>query len=324
MSQDVMVPPIEELRQVQRMTYRVHNAGDELFEQQLAGIWYRIEPHSDLEITDRLDYPRDKKTGKFLVTIPDRFGNRTGMPDPQQPKIVPEGGDAYTILRTLFSDGFECDKRGLCIVRGDGRDRERQEAAWQNYVTGRCERAKRKQAAWNRQVEMLTAGGALPPIMPKHIREDVAFLARYEYGTVAVQRAKYIAWNGSIESDDKSKVVEYIQHIFPRDWAEKGEAGCIRVRDEFVPQPAAWTPPARAESASPKQEIEALPKPEQVGPAVDAPEDLSWMIDEAKGLGVTLSGPDLLVLRAGTDQVAVMAIGERLIAAKAAKRKAGA
>lgn len=324
MSQAVMVPPIEELRQVQRMVYTVHNAGDELFEQQLSGMFYRIEPHGDLEIADRLDYPRDKKTGKFLHTIPDRFGNRTGMPDPEQEKVVPEGGDAYTILKNLFSEGCECEKRGLCIVRGDGRDVERQQAAWQNYVTWRCERADRKQTQWLRQVEMATSGGGLPPVMPAHIRDDIAFLAKYKYGTVVIQRKAFISFDGGCEADTRAEVVAYLKQLHPRLWAEKGES-LIRVRDEAVPQPVGWTPPAKLEPLRPVDEIETLPKPEIVAEAPAGPEteDLGWMLDEAANLDVTLTPAEVKALRAGTDQEAIMAIGARLISAKEKQPKKG-
>lgn len=288
----------DDLNEIQRRQYLIGSAADEPVEIIVSGHTYTWPPNSVIEINDRQDYQRDKK----------------GNPIFNRPTKTPDGGDAKTIVLQLFSSSvsFDGGNRGLYPIRNDGRDGERRSAARTRYVAARVERCKETQRRWLRQLDKVKPGD-LPPAQPRSVREDIAFLAKYESGSI--DRKAFIAFDGGAESDVRAEVESYLSSRYPEAFRlgkrPDGKEGPLVIeRDAVVPpaQAVPGIPPVHDTIARTVSEVRADPNP---APAVDM-EGVKFLLAEAKKAGVQLTNDEFEAIIGG-DQEAMEAVAMRLV-----------
>lgn len=216
--------PFEELNQI-RHRYYIGSASDLPVEIRVDGQTYKWRPGGRVEIADRMDYARDDR-GKVKRNLAGEIVSA----------LVPKkDNDAYSIMKRIFSEdpGFRGFDLGLFPIMNDGKDEQRSAAARASYIVTRVGRAKTVQRAWFDKMAKVRAGD-LPPVQPRAVKEDLAFLAAYEAGVV--DRKAFIAFDGGFDSDSRADVESYLKRVHPQFVAAGNFNGrpLIIVRDEMV------------------------------------------------------------------------------------------
>lgn len=304
----------DELNEIPATTYVVGNAGDEVVERQVSGIFYRFEPSSKTVVKDRYDYVRNDKG-----QIP---RNKLGEIPIGAAKEVPKGGDARTILTALFSDepGFRAGDAGLYLLRNDGRDDLRYKVARDKYLASRVERASRLQNEWTDRCMRLKPG-ELPPVMPQHIRDEINFLAKHKAGVV--NRKRYISRLGDFESDVRDEVAAHLRMTYPALYDAQGDTMIVD-RDNVIPHaPKTAAVPANLMEVAPVAPA-AQPVPdildEEDGAGGGMSAEARFVLDMVEKLDYRMSAAEITGVMDGTGIEAVM---ERLAPIEAERRKNG-
>lgn len=288
--------PLSELRARARAAIILCNAGDEVQEAQIAGIFYTFPPGEKVEIQDRLDWKRGAK-GVLLTS---------------EPKVLLDGADAVTIASEILSEADNrLGSRGVTVLFGDVQDDARLKIARQTYVRYRVERAKHAQRQWLYKVEKATKEpGALPPAQPDTVRAEIAFLSRYEAGLI--DRKKFICKLDGYESDNRAELVAYITRTYGQQVAQaNGDAAAYIVdRDAAVAKEA---PNAGVEPVLPT----VPPAPASPAPSIT---DTAYLIATADALKVPYTKAELVGL-INNDPDVVKALAEKVVAV-ARKREA--
>lgn len=299
--------PYDELTSVERPRYVVCNAGDEDIEKTVSSIIYRVPARGSIEIGDRMDYERDEK-GAILR---DKQGNI----DAQKLVAGKGAGAAYNVVKVLFSPepSFNAGDEGLYVLRGDGRDDEREAIARAKYVKARCARAAAAQERWHAIVAKSKSN--VPMRMPKKLQADVDFLALHENGVVLEdERAPFISFDGR-DFETREAAELYVQRVHPAVW----ETGSFEGKALIVERDAAAPRPIAAPVARPVDVVAPVadPIPEPEGLSDD---EVEFITTSAIEYGVTLTKADLTGMLRG-DRDVVDDITTRLAdAAKALKK----
>jgi hypothetical protein len=282
--------------------FSLENAGDEPVEAQVSGHFYVLQPGQPIHVADRLDWKRGKK-GLLLTN---------------EPRFVPPGGDAATIAAEILSES-RLGTRGVFIRYGDGHDDERRRLSRAQYISWRVQRARVRQGDWINKVEkIMRQPGALPPVQSQTLREDLAFLARYEAGLI--DRKKFICRIDGAESDDRQVIVDHVRTHYAQQLANAGGVvdGFILDRDQVKPPSA---PEAAAEVSALRQPVEQVAPPAPPVPSTLPETDIAFLVDKADELGVNLTKETLRgLLRGEADTIRVVT---ELLAATAAKKATG-